>query len=254
MQIDGEGYLSMRLTESVRALLQFTTIIPLGRTAPFEAFAERIWLYPLAGYVTGCIAGAVFWALPVPPLARAAIAIGILFLITGCNHLDGLMDLGDGLMAHGSRERRIRALTDRTIGTGGIALGMTITLISVGSLTSLTSPAIGFGALILSEVAGKYAMAVMTIFGRPFHDGLHAALHLKTRPWFIIPATFLFIPAVWLCAGPLQFLAVIIGAITVPLSLIYVAGRLFGGVNGDVTGASGEITRAVVLVIMVSMV
>jgi len=30
-----------------------------------------------------------------------------------CHHFDGLLDLGDGLMAHGEREKRIKALTDR---------------------------------------------------------------------------------------------------------------------------------------------
>ena len=38
------------------ALLQFTTILPLGKPQDFDEFARRSWLYPLAGYVIGCLA------------------------------------------------------------------------------------------------------------------------------------------------------------------------------------------------------
>ena len=95
---------------SLRALLQFTTILPLGAPADFEQFARRSWLYPIAGWVTGgLVAIAVFW-IPVPAVAAAA-AIALLLLLSGANHFDGLLDLGDGLMAQGDPDRRIRAMT-----------------------------------------------------------------------------------------------------------------------------------------------
>ena len=237
----------MGLVEPVIALLQFTTILPLGKTAPFDAFARRTWLYPLSGYVTGGISGLVLLFMPLPPLPAAALGISVVFLLTGCNHLDGLLDLGDGLMAHGSREIRIRALTDRTIGTGGVAAGMMVTLIAVCSLAAVPVAA---GAILVAEVAGKFAMGLMTIFGRPFHEGLHASLHARARPWFLVPAAILLIP---LCLIPLPPLSLVLSALVmvgVPVCLILLAGRLFGGVNGDVTGASGEIVRAGVLLVI----
>jgi len=229
------------------ALLQFTTILPLGRTAPFEAFSKNVWIYPLAGYVTGGIAGLILFVLPAPPLVIAGVGLGIVLLITGCNHLDGLLDLGDGLMAHGSREIRIRALTDRTIGTGGVALGLVITLLSWGSLASVNQ---AFVAIFLAEVAGKYAMAVMTIFGRPFHEGLHATLHQYCSAWFVIPSTLLLIPLIFLPVPPFTLCLSALVMAVVPVTLIILATPLFGGVNGDVTGATGEITRTCVLVIL----
>ncbi len=229
------------------ALLQFTTILPLGRMAPFEAFSRNVWIYPLAGYVTGGIAGVALFLIHAPPLVAAGLGLAIVFLITGCNHLDGLLDLGDGLMAHGSREIRIRALTDRTIGTGGIALGLMVTLLAWGSLASVYQ---AFIAIFLAEVAGKYAMAIMTIFGRPFHEGLHAMLHQYASPWFVIPSTVLLLPLL-LFPVPLISMSFIFAVmVVVPVILITLATRLFGGVNGDVTGAAGEITRASVLVVL----
>jgi adenosylcobinamide-GDP ribazoletransferase len=239
----------MSFFRPVIALLQFTTIIPLGRTEPFESFAQNNWLYPLAGYVIGGITGLILFILPSPPLVSAAIGIGLVFLFSGCNHLDGLMDLGDGLMAHGSREVRIRALTDRSIGTGGIALGMVITLLAFGSLASTPAP---WCAVIIAEVGGKYAMALMTIFGRPFHEGLHAALHGKTRPWFIFPASLLLVPLCILPVSPVLLLLSGLVMVLVPGCLILLSKRLFGGVNGDVTGSSGEIARALTLAVISS--
>ena len=76
----------MPLTPIV-ALLQLTTILPLGRVREFAEFARRSWLYPLAGYVIGGICACSVYFIG-QPLVAAAIAIGILFLLTGCNHLD----------------------------------------------------------------------------------------------------------------------------------------------------------------------
>ncbi|MEN6512539.1 adenosylcobinamide-GDP ribazoletransferase, partial [Methanoculleus sp.] len=107
--------------KSVLALLQFCTSLPLGRPVEFEYFARRSYLYPLAGYVIGGIAaGITYWIAP-PPAVGAAVALAIVLVLSGCNHFDGLLDFGDGLMAHGSREKRIAAMTDRTTGAGAVA-------------------------------------------------------------------------------------------------------------------------------------
>ena len=102
--------------KSVLALLQFTTILPLGKPADFDAFAKHSWIYPLAGYVTGFISAipAILAALLGfdNSLVIAALTIAVSIFISGGNHFDGLLDFGDGLMAHGSSEKRIRAMTD----------------------------------------------------------------------------------------------------------------------------------------------
>ncbi|MDD3573946.1 adenosylcobinamide-GDP ribazoletransferase [Methanospirillum sp.] len=238
------------MIQAIRALLQFTTILPLGKTAPFDAFARNTWLYPLSGYVTGGIGAVLILLLPAPPFILAVMATGLIFLISGANHLDGLFDFGDGLMAHGSREKRIKALTDRQMGTGALALGMIITLLAIASLSSLHQTIIAASALIFAEAGGKWGMALLTTYGRPFHEGLHSALYKNTKKWSIVPATLLLIPAFLL---PLPFnakLAACIVLVLVPLFMRFLAYRLFGGVNGDVTGATGEINRCALLTVL----
>jgi adenosylcobinamide-GDP ribazoletransferase len=231
---------------SLIALLQFTTILPLGGMRDFKDFARRSWLYPVAGYVVGGIAAAGAFLIG-PPLLAAAVGIGLVFLISGCNHLDGLMDLGDGLMAHGGCEKRVAALTDRQVGTGAFALAIVVTLVSFSSLASVPSVAI---ALLIAEVGAKFSMAFLSTFGKPFRNGLHAIIQSQSRPYFPLLAGILCLPLVLLPVPPSTLLAVAAAMILCPLILQIIACRLFGGVNGDVVGSANEITRAVILAVL----
>ncbi|HIJ07021.1 MAG: Cobalamin synthase [Methanomicrobiales archaeon 53_19] len=232
----------MSLFEGIRALIQFTTIIPIGRSADFDAFATRSYLYPVAGYLIGGLAAIPLLFIP-HPLAAAAVALGLLLLLSGCNHFDGLLDLGDGLMAHGSREVRIRALTDRQVGAGGVALGLSITLISFGALASLSIIPI---AVLIAEVAAKASMASLTSIGRPFRKGIHSYLFWRSRPSFVVIAWALTLPLFLLPIPPIAVASALFGASATTLILLFSGERLFGGINGDLVGAANEIVRAVV--------
>jgi adenosylcobinamide-GDP ribazoletransferase len=232
------------LLKSLRALLQFTTILPLGVTVDFRCFARRSWLYPVAGYVTGGIAGLVaFWI--GPSLLASGVAIAVLFLVTGANHFDGLLDVGDGLMAHGDRERRIQAMTDLHTGTGGIALATGITLIA---FAALAGSSVIWAAVITAEVCAKFSMSFLSAYGAPFREGTHSLLYHEARPWFPAVAAILCLPLLLLPIPTVRLAGAVITMVVTPLILMAIANKVFGGVNGDVVGASNEITRALVLV------
>jgi len=231
---------------AVIALLQFTTVLPLGRTRDFSAFARRSWIYPLAGYVVGGIAAAAVFFIG-QPLVAGAVALGLLYLLTGCNHLDGLMDFGDGLMAHGDREKRLRALSDRQIGTGGMAMAIVISMVSFSSLAS--APCLPC-AIVIAEVGGKFSMAFLSTFGKPFREGLHSSIQSHSKPYFPVLAAILCTPLVFLPVAPIPLAMSAVMMIACPALLLAVSNRLFGGVNGDVTGAGNEITRAAILAVL----
>jgi len=231
---------------AVISLLQFTTVLPLGRTRDFSAFARRSWIYPLAGYVVGGIAAAAVFFIG-QPLVAGAVALGLLYLLTGCNHLDGLMDFGDGLMAHGDREKRLRALSDRQIGTGGMAMAIVISMVSFSSLAS--APCLPC-AIVIAEVGGKFSMAFLSTFGKPFREGLHSSIQSHSKPYFPVLAAILCTPLVFLPVAPIPLAMSAVMMIACPALLLAVSNRLFGGVNGDVTGAGNEITRAAILAVL----
>ncbi|HET6581369.1 MAG TPA: adenosylcobinamide-GDP ribazoletransferase [Methanoregula sp.] len=226
------------------SLLQFTTIFPLGRQQDLAHFARHSYLYPCAGYIIGGLV-----ALPVFFIAdraiASAVAVALFLLISGAHHFDGLLDLGDGLMAHGDREKRIRALTDRNVGAGGIAAGIAVTLLLFAGL--IASPSIVY-AIIIGEVCAKFSMAFLTAFGTPFREGIHSYLHQYSRPVFPFIAGLFCIPLMLLPVSPFKLAGAAGVMIACPLILSIVSRRLFGGMNGDVVGASNEITRACVIV------
>jgi len=230
--------------KSLLALLQFTTILPLGKPQDFEGFARHSYLYPLAGYLIGILVALPVYFITDSTIA-AAVAIAGVILVSGANHFDGLLDFGDGLMAHGDREKRIRALTDRQVGAGGVAIGLVITLLLFAGLHA--SPSI-IAAVIIGEVCAKFSMAFLTSYGTPFREGIHSYLHTYTRPYFPFLSFALCIPLIFLPVKPFALAIAAVVMILCPLVLLGLSNRLFGGVNGDVVGASNEITRALVIV------
>lgn len=103
---------------------------------------------------------------------------------------------------------------------------------------------------MFAEVGGKWGMAMLTAYGRPFHEGLHSALYKNTKKWHIIPATLLLIPALMLPLPAQAKIAACAAFVFVSFFMRYMAYRLFGGVNGDITGATGEINRCAVLTVL----
>jgi adenosylcobinamide-GDP ribazoletransferase len=229
--------------KAIISLLQFTTIIPLGKPQDIEDFARHSYIYPFAGYIIGALTALPLFFITNSTIA-AAIAIACFLLISGAHHFDGLLDLGDGLMAHGSREVRIRALTDRQIGAGGITAGIIVTLLLFAGL--LASPLI-ISAVIIGEVCAKFSMAFLTAYGTPFREGLQSYLHQFSRPYFPFIAALFCIPLVFLPISPFKLAGSAIVMVACPVILLVLSKRLFGGVNGDIVGASNEITRALVI-------
>jgi adenosylcobinamide-GDP ribazoletransferase len=232
---------------SVLSLLQFATVLPLGKMQDLERFARRSYLYPVAGYVIGLIAAVPVYFIADRTVA-AAVAIAIVIVLSGAHHFDGLLDFGDGLMAHGDKEIRVHALTDRQVGAGGIAAGLVTTLLLFAGLQASVSIA---SAIIIGEVCAKFSMAFLTAYGTPFREGMHSYLHQHAHPYFPFISILLCIPLILLPVRTEALLIAGIFMILCPLILLSVSNKIFGGVNGDVVGASNEITRAVVIVAMV---
>ncbi len=226
--------------KNLLSLLQFTTILPLGKSQDLEPFARHSYLYPVAGYFIGALV-----ALPVffitDHIISAAVAIALIMLISGANHFDGLLDFGDGLMAHGDREKRIRALTDRYIGAGGVAAGIVITLLLFAGLQASTTLVF---AIIIGEVCAKFSMTILTVYGTPFRQGIHSYLHQFSQPYFLFIAALLCAPILFIPIAPFKLIGAVMVAVLCPTIMLLISKRLFGGVNGDVVGATNEITRA----------
>jgi adenosylcobinamide-GDP ribazoletransferase len=232
------GYL-----KSVRSTLQFCTILPLGDSSDYDSYARRFYLFPLVGYVTGGIAALLTMFVSDPALS-AAVALAAVMVLNGFHHFDGLLDLGDGMMAHGSREKRLKALSDQNVGAGGIASGMLVILLAYAGLMSIAMVPY---AILIAEVLSRFSPVFLLTFGEPIKEGMHSYTHDFGKKWFPYAAFALCVPALFLAPGGAGFMAAGIVSIAVPLLLLVIFKKIFGGVNGDMDGASVEISRMAVI-------
>jgi adenosylcobinamide-GDP ribazoletransferase len=164
--------------------------------------------------------------------------------------MDGLLDFGDGLMFHGSRSEKLRVMRDPTTGAGGFALGAVILLVTVFSIAAIPSAFIVL-SLTASEASAAFAMVLATAVGKSAHKGMNTifveAMHRRRALRLTIScvSTLAVSYLAWRAAG----LIVVAGAVVTAFLLVAISNRHFGGLTGDMLGATNEIARSVSLLL-----
>ena len=237
----------------MRALLAFFTVLPV-RQASLEDAAGSAPLLPLVGLLTGLPAAAVVLSAHVlPPGVAATLALGAALLAAGLHHTDGVLDVGDALMVRGSRERRRAVLKDARVGVGGIGALFLVYAPALAALAALaaTSPARAALTLLVAEVSARSAMLLTLAFGRPAEAGSSSVPFIRaltqTRRTLGVALALLAPVALSLPLGAIGACA----AFSAPIAAFVgssVSRRSFGGINGDASGATGELARTVLLV------
>ena len=234
-------------------LVSFSTILPLNIHTTIEEMAKFTFIWPIIGGFIGLIVGVFGWLLLDPidlyPLISAALIYSLAISITGFHHLDGLVDCGDGLMAHGSPERRIEIMRDKRIGTGGLAALLTVSLVTFTSIASIPALYI-FYTLFISEVAAKLSLVTCATFSKPLENGT-GKYFIESMNGKLLTITLLI--TVILGFITLKYVGIvgIIGGLLAGLIMVLITRRSFKYANGDVLGASNEIGRMLSLLLMV---
>jgi adenosylcobinamide-GDP ribazoletransferase len=127
--------------KGIAGLISFSTIIPLNIHTTIEEMASFTWFWPIIGGLIGIFVGSVGYLslniFHLPHLISAAIVYSFAIWFTGFHHLDGLMDMGDGLMVHGEYNKKIEVMRDMSIGTGGISLFFIIAIITFSAISAI---------------------------------------------------------------------------------------------------------------------
>lgn len=239
----------------MRALLSFFTVLPVRPTSLADA-ARVVYLLPLVGLFTGAFGGLlVLLAFVLPPSVAAVLALGGVLLAAGFHHADGVLDVGDALMVRGDPARRRAVLRDARIGIGGLGALFVVYAPAATALAALagSSPLRAASTLLAAEIAARSAMLLMLAFGRPAELGSSStpfveALFGPRRSLGIAVALFAPLPFL-LAAGVVVVPAVLCVPVAALLGLA-VSGRAFGGIGGDSVGATGELTRTLLLVLV----
>jgi adenosylcobinamide-GDP ribazoletransferase len=201
----------------------------------------------IAAYVVGTLAALPF-LLPLPPVTAGPAYVLALLGLTGITHLDGLADVGDAAVIHGSAAERRDVMGDSALGVGGTVavvidlLGLTLAGVALAGLPIRSAVAI----VLVAEVAAKLAMVALAALGDPAHEGLGAHL-TGAGPGTLLVGALLAVPAALLAwPSPIPAASLLLGLATSAVVLAWARARI-GGLTGDVFGATNELARLVAL-------
>ncbi|MFC7344130.1 adenosylcobinamide-GDP ribazoletransferase [Saccharopolyspora griseoalba] len=237
------------MTDGLRLAVSWLSVLPVpAGEVDDRSSRQAIALAPLVGALLGGAGALVLWGLSAagaPPLLAGFLVVGLLALLTRGMHVDGLADTVDGLGCYGGPERALQVMRDG--GAGPFAV--------VALIVLLGAQAVSFGALahqpwvlVLACAVGRAGFVLCCRRGVPAArpEGL-GALVAGSQPTWLVAGW-------WLALATLGFLAghhVLVGVLAAAALLqVFVqhATRRFGGINGDVLGASSELATTVVLI------
>jgi len=237
-------------------LISFSTILPLNIHTTIEEMASFTWIWPIIGGLIGIIVGTFGFLIAdlfhLPILIAAALIYSFSIWFTGFHHLDGLIDFGDGMMVHGSPEKKIDVMRDKRIGTGGIAYLLMVGLITFAAIGSSPLVLI-FYVLLISEIAAKMGIVTCATFSKAFPDGTGRPFIESMNIKKLLLSFIISLALGFLIFNTIGIVGVTMGLLSGAM-IAFVSKKSFIWATGDILGTSNEVARMLALVIMVTLI
>ncbi|MGI0008884.1 MAG: adenosylcobinamide-GDP ribazoletransferase [Nitrosopumilaceae archaeon] len=242
------------MLKEISSVISFLTILPSTKNVDLDTVAKNMHLFPVVGAIIGLIIGAAGFGLSsfLEPLIVGLLLTGSVVIITGIHHTDALCDFADGIMTKGTKEKKLQAMRDPAVGSAGV---ITIVLYAGGMIMALSMMK-GFAlfqAILLSELLAKFVMVLQANRGSSAWHGLSSLFtqSMKEKKKLAIAAAISVIPIIVI--GGMTGAIVIAAGVILSLVLLALANRSFGGISGDVFGATNELVRLSSLLIFASV-
>lgn len=250
------------MAAEIALALQFLSRIPVGGAAPYtpERWARIPCWFGLVGLVLGLVAAALLWAgtQVFPQPVSVILTLGLMLLLTGALHEDGLADAADGMGGGRTPDRTLEIMRDSRIGSYGV-LALVVALGLQAVCLALLPLPWAMGALILAHAFSRAIMALALGQGRylrPRGAGTGLDRPLGARGLALTGAALL--AAIGLGVA----LALPIGAILVALCISSVASAVWlrfarnkiAGDTGDTLGAAQVIAATACLIGVVAWI
>ena len=237
----------------IGSVLSFLTIIPSPGTT-LENIAKYMYLFPVVGVVIGLLVGSFGLGLSLflDPLLVGLLVTASVVILTGIHHADGLADFSDGLMAKGDKARKLEAMKDISTGSAG-TVGIVLYLAGLIVTISLTGGFDLFRAVLISEILAKFSMVLMASMGDSALPGSSSPfVKIMTDKRRLVAAFVIMLIPVIVIGGTVGLL-MLCTTILLTVLLLVISTRSFGGITGDVLGATNELTRLASLMVFVSI-
>jgi len=230
-----------------RLAVSWLTVVPVRVGHVDRDVARRaIAIAPLVGVLLGAAAAGLLVLLDLAGLNRllaGILVVGFLAAATRGLHLDGLADTADGLGSYGPPDRALAIMRDGPVGPFGVV----VLVLTLGAQAAAVDD---WPALVIAVTTGRAVFCVCCHRGIPAArpDGL-GALVAGTQPAAVSAAWLVAIAAASLVTGWRGPVAIVV-ATGLVLLLVRHTRKRFGGLTGDVLGATCELATTTVLVIL----
>jgi len=268
----------MSVFKVFRSLMSFLTGIPVKMDESFvETSARFMFLFPIIGALIGFFAGLysffayyflsfllgflnttfflgsqnTFFAYLTKALA-SVMTLAFLLVLTGLQHVDGLIDVGNALSIRKASVEEREMIAHAWIVTRTGALMAIIVSYCTLLFIFLIKPEAIIQYLIIAEASAKLAMVTCAWQGSSPQKGLGSIFidSMKKRHSLYLVALVISMLISVLLLGLKGVLTVTLGIVVGGLMII-LSKKIFGGVTGDIFGATNEIARMIALFALV---
>ncbi len=241
------------MLKEISSVFSFLTIFP-SSSATLENVAKYMYIFPIVGIVIGLLVGSIGFGLSffLDPLLVSLLVVASIAIVTGIHHADGLADFADGLMVKGSKEKKIKAMKDLSTGSAGI-VGIVLYLVGLIITISLTSGFDLFRAILISEILAKFSMVLMASLGTSASLGSNSPFVEIMKDKRKLAAAFVIMLIPIAIIGETTGLVMLGVTFILTMFILAISTRSFGGITGDVLGATNELTRLASLMVFVSI-
>jgi adenosylcobinamide-GDP ribazoletransferase len=266
-----------------RGLMAFLTAIPFKMDESFLDIAARfMFLFPIIGAIIGALVGAyaifttkvlfllfdaintllfagaheTFFVFAAKGLA-SVMTVAFLLLVIGLQHTDGLVDVGNALGIRGSLKEKMDIAHVWTVTRTGAFLAIivsffTLLLIFIANTNGILQ------AFIVAEVSAKLAMVTTAWQGTSPPQSLEdkrgkgrSFIEYMNKNHGLYAVSLAISLAISIPLFGIMGVVSVVAGILVGAFMIVLGKRVFGGVNGDVFGATNEIARMFALLVLV---
>lgn len=241
----------MSVLRDIGSAIRLLTVLP---TRGADGDHPVRW-FPLVGWVFGVVGAGIAYAADwfgvatgdAEALVVGGLVVAAWALLSGMLHWDGLADAADGLGVRGDTARRLEVMRGSATGAYGVTAVVLVALLQVSAIAALVGGD-GVWAIVAAPVIARCSAGVALISRNPARaDGLAARYAGSERAVGLLVMALVLAPVVlvapnWRC--------VVLGVACLLVSFAFPTpfARRFGGVTGDVLGATVLLTETVVLV------